>query len=97
MLGFLNGILGVKLLVNILFLIYQPTILIPLPFDIPIRLNTKPFKGDNAVAELILKLVTDLNNPNYTTADGEVTPFSHFGLLKVIVNFGSHTATNPEL
>ena len=66
-------------------------------FIMPIRLNTKPFKGDNAVAELILKLVTDLNNPNYTTADGEVTPFSHFGLLKLIVNFGSHTATNPEL
>lgn len=63
--------------------------------DKPIQLNYKYFKDQPKVADLILDLVTS-NNQFYTDANGVQTSINPKQLLHFIVNFGSHTATNPE-
>lgn len=63
--------------------------------DKPIQLNYKYFKDQPKVADLILDLVTS-NDQFYTDANGVQTSISPKQLLHFIVNFGSHTATNPE-
>lgn len=63
--------------------------------DKPIQLNYKYFKDQPKVADLILDLVTS-NDQFYTDANGVQTSINPKQLLHFIVNFGSHTATNPE-
>lgn len=70
-------------------------------FDIPnkegtgkitkrVLLNTRNFKGDRDIANLILDLVLN-NNNTYTDATGLQTQISPKSILSFLVNYGKHT------
>lgn len=63
--------------------------------SLDLQLNPKKFEGNDRIADLILELLTS-NNNKYITKDGVVTPFAPDQLLNLIVNYGSHTAVNPN-
>nr|DAX32754.1 MAG TPA: hypothetical protein [Caudoviricetes sp.] len=58
-------------------------------------LNYKNFKNDKEIAELILDLVTS-NQLQYKDKNGVETPMRPLDIVNFIVNFGSHTATDPN-
>lgn len=58
-------------------------------------LNYKNFKNDKEIAELILDLVTS-NQLQYKDKNGVQTPMRPLDIVNFIVNFGSHTATDPN-
>lgn len=64
-------------------------------YDKPVILNYKKFADSPKVADLILNLVTS-NQTQYTDANGVQTPIEPRKLLDFLVNFGPHTAVNPE-
>lgn len=63
--------------------------------NLSISLNTANFKNSPELVDFILDLL--VNNANQTILkDGTVIPIRPQDLLQFIVNFGAHTATNPE-
>lgn len=75
-------------------------------FDIPnkegtskitkrVLLNTRNFKGDRDVANLILDLVLN-NNNTYTDATGLQTQMSPKSILGFLVNYGKHTQAGND-
>ena len=63
--------------------------------DMSIQLNYKTFKDDRSTAEYIVDLLLN-STQNVVTKEGQTLPLKNLDLLKLIVNFGSHTATNPN-
>lgn len=75
-------------------------------FDIPnkegtgkitkrVLLNTRNFKGDRDIANLILDLVLN-NNNTYTDATGLQTQISPKSILSFLVNYGKHTQAGND-
>lgn len=63
--------------------------------NISISLNTANFKNSPELVDFILNLL--VNTTNQTTLnDGTVIPVRPQDMLQFIVNFGAHTATDPE-
>lgn len=60
-----------------------------------VKLNYQTFADQPKIADLILNLVTS-NEQFYTDAKGVKTNLTPLNILDFIVNFGSHTAVNPE-
>lgn len=60
-----------------------------------VKLNYQTFADKPQIADLILNLVTS-NEQFYTDAKGVKTNIRPIDILDFIVNFGSHTAVNPN-
>lgn len=58
-------------------------------------LNYKKFKDDPEIADLIMDLITSPSQV-YVDANGIETPMHPMNVLSFLVNFGPHTATNPN-
>lgn len=63
--------------------------------NVSISLNTANFKNSPKIVDLILDLMTNTGNQT-VLKDGTVIPIKPLDLLQFMVNFGAHTATDPE-
>ena len=63
--------------------------------DVSISLNTANFKNSPELVDFILDLLVNPGN-QITLKDNVIIPVRPLDMLQFIVNFGAHTATDPE-
>lgn len=63
--------------------------------NLDVHLNPKTFKNSPKVVDFVYKMMTATSD-KYVTEDGVETPFYPQQLLRLVVNYGSHTAVDPN-